>query len=194
MAAPRICTMPGCNKPRYGHGYCAMHLYRVKKHGDPNKVLHPGRGVLRRWVEDVALQFESDDCLTWPFKTAVRGYGKLYVDGREMLASRYICERFNGPPPSAEHEAAHSCGKGHEGCVNKRHLSWKTPVENAADKIGHGTATRGERSILAKLTTPQVQEIRGLIGRVSQREIAARFGIDQSTVSDINRGKSWGWL
>lgn len=191
---PNLCIMPGCGKARFGHGYCNMHLYRLKTHGDPNKTLRPGKGVVRRWVEDVALKFESDNCLKWPFKAAVRGYGKFRLDGREVLASRYICERVNGSPPSPQHEAAHSCGKGHEGCVNKRHLSWKTPSENAADKIVHGTTSRGEQSALAKLTESDVLEIRRRVKTKSQRQVAFQFGIDPSTVSDIMRGKSWSWL
>lgn len=192
---PNLCIVPDCGKPRDRRGYCSMHLHRVKANGDPNKVKHPGPGVIQGWIEEVALNFEGDDCLRWPFKTAVKGYGKFHLDGREVLASRYICERVNGPPPTLTHEAAHSCGKGHEGCVNKRHLSWKTPVENAADKVAHGTTGRGEQCPVSKLTEANVLEIRRLTASgITQRTIAAQFGIDQSTVSDIKRGKSWWWL
>lgn len=30
------CIIDDCHKRRYGHGWCNMHWYRWKKHGDPN--------------------------------------------------------------------------------------------------------------------------------------------------------------
>lgn len=190
----RICSIPDCGKPHYGRGYCAMHLHRFKVHGDPHKRARLANGESSRWIDEVALNYEGEECLPWPFGRINQGYGILRINGRDEVASRVVCERAYGTPPTPKHQAAHSCGNGHHGCVNKRHLSWKTPSENAADKIVHGTTTRGERSALAKLNSGQVAEIRSLIGRVPQRQIAARFGIDQSTVSDIKRGKSWDWL
>lgn len=68
-------------------------------------------------------------------------------------------------------------------------LAWGTSAENEADKRRHGTANRGERHPMAKLTTHQVEAIRGALG--SQRGIAARFGICQSQVSVIRSGKAW---
>lgn len=37
-------------------------------------------------------------------------------------------------------------------------------------------------------------EIRGLLGRVPGREIAAEFGVARSTICHISTGKSWGHL
>jgi len=49
-----------------------------------------------------------------------------------------------------------------------------------------------------KLTDAQVREIRwrydGGYGGVTQREVAAEFGVSPSTVSDITSGRTWGWL
>lgn len=49
-----------------------------------------------------------------------------------------------------------------------------------------------------KLTDAKVREMRwryddGYAG-VTQRQVAAEFGVSSSTVSDINTGKTWSWL
>src|SRR5690606_29105850 len=100
-----------------------------------------------------------------------------------------------GPPPTVEHEAAHSCGKGHEGCVNPHHLRWATSTENKADTLIHGTRNRGERNRSAKLTDAKVYEIRRLLAAgMTQTAIAAMFAVSLTTISKIAAGKIWGWL
>jgi hypothetical protein len=75
--------------------------------------------------------------------------------------------------------------------VTRRHLSWKTPKENNADKLDHGTHSRGERNGRAILNEAQVREIRALKGKLLQREIGAMFGVSQVRVSAIHRRKQW---
>lgn len=47
-----------------------------------------------------------------------------------------------------------------------------------------------------KLTDEKAGAIKdaALYGEMTQREIAAEFGVSPSTVSDIAAGKTWGWL
>jgi len=111
-----------------------------------------------------------------------------------MLASRYVCELVRGKPPTPKHEAAHSCGKGHDGCIAPGHLSWKTATQNAADKLLHGTDPRGERCGTAKLTEGQVREIRSLKGTATQAELAIRYSVARETISLIHRRINWAWL
>lgn len=35
---PKICSVEGCDRKCFGHGYCQLHWYRWNKYGDPNKV------------------------------------------------------------------------------------------------------------------------------------------------------------
>ncbi len=134
----------------------------------------------------------GDDCLVWPFGRSGAGYGMVYYDGRKRLVHRVVCDIKHGPPPTPSHEAAHSCGRGHDGCCNPNHVAWKTHRENVADQLIHGTRNRGERQGLSKITEHDVQEIRK--SNDSLRVIAARFGIAISNASLIKNGKSWEWL
>jgi hypothetical protein len=113
-------------------------------------------------------------------------------DGRNRSVHQLSCERQNGPAP-VDKEAAHNCGV--RGCINRRHLRWKTRKENHADKIIHGTTNRGERQGHSKLTTDDVLAIRSRIaaGEV-QHNVAADFGVTRETVTGIKLGRSWGWL
>lgn len=147
-------------------------------------------GEARSFLEDVAFVYEGDDCLTWPYAT-IKGYGNVFWRGKNRIAARVVCEHANGPAPSGAHHAAHSCGRGHLGCVAKHHLSWKSPLENNADKAVHGTNTVGEKSSLSKLTSEQVCEIRQLAKLIPQKDIAPIFGVAASNISMIVSGKTW---
>lgn len=184
------CTIEGCERPAQVAGICMAHYKRRRRHGDPLG----GRtrnGECLEFIETIALKYEGDDCLTWPFARDQNGCGKVWADGRLHYASRYVCERAHGAPPSTRHEAAHSCGNGRLGCVAQNHLRWATPAENQADKILHGTTNRGSRHGMSKLTEQQVTEIRSLIGTMTHAAIARRFDISSSQISSIASRKEW---
>ena len=147
-------------------------------------------GSIAPWLKTIALVWESDDCLFYPFAVGSHGYGQAIINGKRVLAHRYVCSVVHGRPPSPNLDAAHSCGN--KLCMNKRHLRWATRAENEADKLSHGKQARGEIHGQAKLTKDQVLAIRSAPG--SQRKIAAKYKITQQTVSDIKLGRRWGWL
>jgi hypothetical protein len=189
----RLCSIPGCGKPYDSKGYCNAHYKRLRKHGDP---LGGGtsKGALMRFIHEVALRHAGGECLAWPYAKKDDGYGTVYVDGKTAIVSRYVCELVNGPPPTPYHEAAHSCGKGHESCIAPGHLEWKTQAQNQADKLIHGTIRRGERCGTAKLTEPEAREIISMKGVEPQSSLAKRFGVARSTVAEIHCGENWAWL
>lgn len=189
----KLCRIAGCGKPHYGHGWCSAHHTRWRRHGDP---LGGGtaQGEPTRYLRDVVMAYGDADCMYWPFTRNDHGYGQIRFNGKLEYVHRLVCEELHGQPPSPNHQAAHSCGNGHLGCVNGRHLSWKTPHENAADKLIHGTDGRGERCATAKLTEADVVLIRGLKDSTTQRKIAERFGVSEQTVSKIMRRDRWAWM
>lgn len=196
MAKAKLCAVDGCDKPVHVKGWCRAHYLRWYRHGDPLLGARSlsAKGEPFHWVEG-AVDHKGDGCLIWPYARTGSGYGQLVIDGRRVLAHRWMCEAVHGPAPTPEHEAAHSCGKGHEGCIHPGHLRWATPKENAEDRIVHGTNCEGERSPNAVLSEGDVLKIYGLKGSgISQRKIADMFGVSYASVSWIMTGRSWAWL
>jgi hypothetical protein len=144
--------------------------------GEPVQKIGPAQAFL-----EAALSYDGDECLTWPFSRFPSGYAKL----GKGTAHRVICEKVYGPPPTPDHEAAHSCGKGKSGCINRRHLRWATHTENQHDRRRHGTLS-------SPLTEHDVLAIRAL--ELPQMELVKQFGVGQSCISAIRRRKTWAWL
>jgi hypothetical protein len=144
-----------------------------------------GNGKAIQWIRQHAT-YQGDDCVSWPFKGA-NGYGIFGYLGHPYYAHRFMCELTHGAPPAPEYEASHSCGNGHLGCTNPRHLSWKTPSQNQLDRRTHGNPNSwGGRG---KVTLAQAAEIRALRGKKTQTEIAKMYGLTQPAVSFIQLGK-----
>lgn len=188
----KSCNVEGCRKNAHweangAKGFCRPHYRRFLRNGDPT-VGKTMDGELLRFIEEVALHHSGDDCLTWPYMKNQFGRPQFWLDGKNAHVCRYICEITHGKPPTPSHEAAHSCGKGHLACVSPHHLSWKTAKENAADRVAHGTHSRGERNGASKLTDAQRVEIvnlRGVPGVQAKRDIAADFGVSLATIYSI---------
>lgn len=74
-------------------------------------------------------------------------------------------------------------------------LRWDTHANNLRDRWTHGTAPMGERSGNARLTAPQVLEIkRALATGEPATTIAPRYGVRPKTVQAIKQGRLWAWL
>lgn len=168
---------------------CVKHYKRLRRYGSP---LGGGtaKGDPLRFFE-AALAMDTNDCTIWPFG---KGYGNIRIDGKSALVHREICRRAHGDPPTSKHQAAHSCGKGKQGCINRHHLRWATAKENDADKIGHGTKLRGESANPAKLTNADVVSIASRLQTQTQRSLAQEYNVSECCISMIAKGKNWGWL
>lgn len=194
MAKDRICSVDGCDKPKHAHGYCSRHAYHFKAHGDPLKGrfgASPGEPL--RWIKENA-KHEGDECLKWPFETTHHGYGTIKHNGKKRVASRVMCEVAHGEPPTASHEAAHSCGNGHLGCVNPKHLRWATRAENIEDAKAHGTWQKGMVKKSKNLDEDKIRRMRKLFGKNRVKDIAEEFGVCPTTVSQIKSGVLWAWV
>lgn len=193
MANPRICSIPNCSKRFMARGFCSPHYRRFRLYGDPlggSTV----RGEPMAFFKSVVLPYTGQECLVWPYARITAGYGELVVGGRPRHVHRLVCEHAHGPAPTPKHQAAHSCGKGHEGCCAKGHLSWKTRTGNKADELTHGTRNRGARNGQAKLIASDVIEIRAMAGSMLQRDLARKFGVSESLIGLIQNRKRWDWL
>ena len=140
--------------------------------------------------------FQSDECLPWPYGKAANGYGSVRVGGKTAHAHAVMCRIAHGPPPTATHtDVAHSC-VGRRDCCNPRHLRHATPAENQQDKIVQGTMPRGSRHSKAKLSETAVRDIRAAIkdGSATQAQLARKYDVSHKAVAFVVSGANWGWL
>lgn len=149
-----------------------------------------GNGKTIQWIRDHQNYAHNDWCLMWPFAT-IRGYGNFGYLGKRYYAHRFMCQLVHGEAPSSLHQAAHSCGNGHLGCVNPNHLSWKTKTDNQLDCRDHGTQAKTHDGNRGRLTQEIADEIRALKGIKTQWQIAGQYRISESSVSDIWLGRTW---
>jgi hypothetical protein len=114
------------------------------------------------------LNYDQDwHCLIWPFSRAQTGYGQMTAE--YLAVHRLVCEFKNGPPPTNAHQAAHSCGRGPDGCGFR-----DRPVAAAY-----------------KLTPEDVDQIRSMKGRERTVDTAARFQVSERNVRMIQNGETW---
>ena len=186
------CSIPGCEKQSYAFNLCPAHYTRMRRHGSPTGGrTSPGEPLA--WLL-AHKEYIGDDCLQWPYARA-RGYGILSIDGRQRVASNYLCELLHGSAPEGADDAAHSCGNGQHGCVNPRHIRWATRAENHSDMYRHEVRPLGQRTGLAKVSEEDVRQIRLLKSRgMRAEEIASQFGISRSNVYLITTRKKWRWV
>ena len=151
--------------------------------GDGNRGKSKGLAWLKEHVGHT-----GDDCLKWPYSRDARvGRGRVGYEGELHWAHRLMCELAHGPAPEDKPQAAHSCGNGHLGCCNPRHLEWKNNQGNCQDKSLHGRSQgrAGKRELLPD----QIAEIKSLKGTMPQTSIAKRFGVSLSCVQYHLHGK-----
>ncbi len=188
-----LCSFSGCDNlrsPKAARGLCNSHYWQVHK-GRELTPLSYRRNRCEPWI-DAHVAHQGDECLIWPFQRLQNdGRAAVKYRGKQTVAARVMCEKAHGKPPSPEHEAAHSCGKGHEGCVNPKHLRWATPAENKADQLIHGTRHRGEIHYCSVLTEARVLAIREFAYIIPRQAIADLFGLKRAHVSKIIRRDSW---
>ena len=140
-----------------------------------------------------ALRPELGPCWEWTARRNNKGYGMFGVGSRTdgsakiVSAHKLAYETLIGPIPN-HLESDHLCRN--RGCVRPGHIE---PVTHAVNCQRSPLSARpsGEASSSAKLSEAQVQEIRRLRGKVSQRKLAARFAVGKSQIGAIQRGEWW---
>ena len=127
-------------------------------------------------------------------QSLVEGYPQVALCSwghmRLRKVHQLVLESFTGPRPGVGWDACHCDGIKTNNAIGN--LRWDTKQANQADRVLHGTDSRGVKCKTAKLTEQQVLEIRA--SSLRYREIADLYGIGISTVGRIKNQKSWAWL
>lgn len=121
----------------------------------------------------------------------------LWKDGKSKskYIHRAVLEAFIGPCPEGM-----ECRHLDRDKYNNRlpNLCWGTSKENGEDQVRHGVsknpakAHHHEHHPLAKIDRDKSAAIQRLLASgMSQMQIASRFGVVQSVISQINLGKHW---
>jgi HNH endonuclease len=116
----------------------------------------------------------------------------MLCPGRKLrLVHRLVLEAFVGPCPAGM-ECCHFPDRdpSNNALAN---LRWDTKKANQTDRIRHGTDCRGSKHPLARLTEESVRAIRMeyAAGGITQKAIAAKYGVDKDCISLVVTRKSW---
>lgn len=138
----------------------------------------------------------DDGCWVWRRTRNNQGYGTFTIRGKTFYAHRKAWEHANRREIPVGMHVCHRCDN--PACINPSHLFLGTRSDNMRDCVRKGRARtpvpvlRGESNGSAKLTASQVLDIRErLAAGAVQLDVARAYGVSQSAVSNIKRGKAW---
>lgn len=169
-----------------------------------------------------ALVNAAGECYEWTGGVTNKGYGKLKINGKTMLAHRVSWIIENGPIPN-NLWVLHRCDN--PLCTRAEHLFLGTAADNSADMVSKGRQSRGLKHSLSKrgteargdsngarlhperlargaanpatkLTKEQVLEIRRLRSaeNISASKVGVIFGVAKSTILRIEKRHIWAHL
>ncbi len=141
---------------------------------------------------DPTVHWSSYPCLIWPRGKGGHGYGTVRTpDGKTRGAHRVAYEFVHGELPSGI-EACHHCDV--ESCIHVAHLFAGSHLDNMRDMYAKGRrkAVNGEQHHAARFTPDQIPVIRKLYAEgVSQRDLAAQFGVVKNSIAQVLHGQTW---
>jgi NUMOD4 motif/HNH endonuclease len=108
---------------------------------------------------------------------------------KKKLVHHLVLESFVDPRPDGL-EALH--GPGGKQDNRPENLSWGKRSQNMGeDRVRDHQSNRGEHHGLTTLTWDQVCNIRAMIGKVPQNELARMYGVSKQTITNIKTGHTW---
>ncbi len=201
----RVCQY--CGKTFYRHGYKVpegrgKYCSRTCERKDQIRADAPN--IPARFWAHVDKSAGSDGCWPWVAYKNRKGYGQLRAGGRGILAHRMAYVLTNGPIPDGLF-VCHTCDN--PICCNPAHLFLGTNTDNMQDAAKKGRTVKGDKHPLHrdpsraphgekcgthKLCTQDVLAIRARAGTgITHRELASRYGVSQSEITQIINRKRW---
>lgn len=140
------------------------------------------------------LKIMPSGCIEWQRGRQKYGHGRAWYENRKWLVHRLAWIFANGPIPEGLY-VCHKCDN--PPCCNVDHLFLGTHLDNMADRErkGRNPVHKGEENGGSKLTEEQVIEILNtpkVLG--SGRALAKRFGVTDSAIYLVRKGKNWAYL
>lgn len=128
-------------------------------------------------------------CWLWTGNTNGR-YGTLGFNNKPLYAHRFSYELYHGKFDK-KLDVCHKCDVNL--CVNPQHLFVGSRKDNMRDCLLKGRFAHGSKHKNAKLNEQAIVEIIQSYdnGFKNQRELAEQFGVTQTLIGRIVRGKSW---
>ncbi len=145
----------------------------------------------------------AEGCLLWQGRQTPAGYGaystEIFATKLVHKISYVLHHGLKVIPFENENEEIlhirHLCGK--RTCFEPSHLLLGTVVENASDRIRHGTAMRGEQHPRATITLKSAEKIRESKYQKThpqyqtQTQRATTFGVSKSIIMHIDNEDRW---
>jgi len=188
------CCYVGCDRPVDARGMCATHYMQKRRAGLLPVGTRAPAPVEERFWRQVR---KTPGCWEWTGKAKDhRGYGQIGMGGKggkQELVHRLSYMLHKGPIPDGL-VVMHACDNPR--CVNPAHLSAGTISENVLDSVKKGRWKAippmhcGEDQHSSKLTADAVRLIRASPD-VSNKEFAARFGTNVTSIAKVRRRATW---
>jgi len=198
----RKCGVEGCGKKNYANGFCKMHDYRIKVHGNINipnyKIVHSFhdlkalRNHLMQHRRIAPHPILGTQCWEWTKGKITKGYGHICIKTKTYKVHRISAHIFLGFDIHSKKCICHTCDN--PSCFNPEHLWIGTYSENMLDmyKKSRGRNQYGEKNSMAKLTENKIRRIRLMLELEAPRQkIASIFNVNRNLISLINRKKIW---
>ena len=133
----------------------------------------------------------GEDCWEWIAGSDRDGYGKFWLDGKEIRAHRAAWLFYSGSLGECGAFVCHKCDN--PKCCNPSHLFIGTYRDNIDDMVSKGRTLKGEKCNSSTLKEFEVAEIKRIYatGSVSSRKVAKQFNISKNTVLRIVNGYTW---
>lgn len=129
---------------------------------------------------------KTTSCWNWIANKNRKGYGRIWVDGRNEFAQRVAFTMLYGQF-NKKMRILHCCDN--PSCVNPKHLYIGTDADNGRDKAIRGRAAMGEKNGNSKLKPKDIIAIRRSAD--SYANLARTFGIDRTQVWNIKTKRQW---
>jgi hypothetical protein len=121
------------------------------------------------------------------------GYINIEIGKRKTeLLHRLSYKLHYGEIPKGK-QVNHKCNN--PSCSRPSHLYLGTQKENIQDQHIRGSHSHGEKHGMSKLKENQVKTIKKMLkNKLKHKDIAMKFNISRSAVTDINNKKTWGHI